>query len=234
MPPGPVLPPGVQGPPGRPLPPGYQFAYPGLLVQPRPHGLPLAPLGLRLLARLIDIAVVLALNVVGNGWLIYLYLSDVSPVVRALYRQMQQANRDTSALPPIPGRATWLYYVIPVIAMALWFAYEVPAIAHSGQTFGKRIVGIKVMGLESDEPIGLGRAWRRWNPLGLPVLLWSCGLGFLLQFVDAISTVMGGPLHLALHDRAAHTVVVQSGRRGHETAAVPDRGADPDRTGGQP
>ena len=41
--------------------------YPYLLIRPRPHGLPVAPLGLRFLARLIDILVVLVLNVVGNA-----------------------------------------------------------------------------------------------------------------------------------------------------------------------
>jgi uncharacterized RDD family membrane protein YckC len=199
--------------------PGQRLPY--TLVRPLPHGLPLAPLGLRFLARLIDTLAVLGLNVVGNGWLVYLYLSDISPTVNAVYRQMLAGSSNYSNVPVLPGRANWLITVIPLVAMALWFAYEVPATAQSGQTFGKRLVGIRVMPLESQTPLGFGRALRRWNPLGLPVLLWTCfGVGFVLQFVDAISLVLGGPLQMALHDRSARTVVVHSGRRGHEITPV--------------
>jgi uncharacterized RDD family membrane protein YckC len=214
--PGYGLPPGATLPPGGALPPSsYPVGYPYLLIRPRPHGLPVAPLGLRFLARLIDMVVVLALNTVGNGWFVYLWLKDVGPYVAAAWRASLH-NQTNVDLPAIPGRASALAYVIPLVAMALWWAYEVPGIANAGQTFGKRLVGIKVMAMEKEEPIGLRRAFRRWNPLGLPVLLWLCGIGFVLQFVDCISPALGGPLQLALHDRSAQTVVVHCGRRGHE------------------
>jgi uncharacterized RDD family membrane protein YckC len=178
-----------------------------------------APLGLRVLARLIDFGVLLGLNVLGNGWLIYLFFSDLGPWARAVWRAAQTgASPDT--VPVIPDRVSYLVALIPMVIAALWLAYEVPAIAQRGQTFGKRVVGIKVLPLESTEPLGFARALRRWNPLGLPVLLWVCGLGFLLQLVDAISPVLGGPLHLALHDRSAATVVVHSGRKGHEITPI--------------
>jgi uncharacterized RDD family membrane protein YckC len=213
-------------PPGATIPPQ---GYPYLLIRPRPHGLPVAPLGLRFLARLIDILVVLALNVVGNGWFVYLWVKDVGPYIATAWRAAMNNQAGSVDLPSIPGRASALAYLIPLVAMALWWAYEVPGIASAGQTFGKRIVGIKVMAMEKDEPIGWGRAFRRWNPLGLPVLLWSCGIGFVLQFVDSISPALGGPLQLALHDRSAQTVVVHCGRRGHEK--TPEK--VPAKTGGQ-
>jgi uncharacterized RDD family membrane protein YckC len=208
---------------------------PFMVAVPRPHGFPIAPLGLRVVARLIDIAVVLGLNVLGNGWLVYLYLSDIWPALAKIWEQSLHPGPDPGAvaLPAIPGRAQWLLTMIPIVAMALWFVYEVPAIAQRGQTFGKRVVGIKVMPLESatapgvPPALGFLRAMRRWNPLGLPVLLWTCGLGFLLQLVDAISPVLGGPLHLALHDRSAGTVVIHSGRKGHEITPVKSTGEAP-------
>ena len=217
-------------PPGRPaVPPGIPWvpSQPGhvagphlrLVARPYPHGLPLAPLGLRVLARLIDLAVLLGLNVLGNGWLVYLYLKDVAPVVKAAWRAAQTGVNGPT--PAVPDRATYLMVLIPIVTAALWLAYEVPAIAQRGQTLGKRVVGIKVLPLESTKPLGFARALRRWNPLGLPVLLWTCGLGFVLQFVDAISPCMGGPLQLALHDRSAGTVVVQVGRKGHEITPIP-------------
>lgn len=201
---------------------------PGLPAHPRPYGLPVAPLGLRVLARLIDLGILLGLNVVGNGWLFYLYLSDIWPAVQAFERQALQPSPNYDAIPAVPGRAQWILTVIPLIAMALWFAYEVPAIAQRGQTLGKRVVGIKVLPLEGaglpgmpelppgmtvPDHLGFLRAARRWNPLGLPVLLYTCcGIGFILQLVDALSPTFGGPLHLAFHDRAAATVVVHIGR----------------------
>ncbi len=219
-------------PPPRPAPaspaspPPPSLLIPGLLYRvPRPHGLPLAPLGLRFLARLIDLGVLLALNVVGNGWLVYLYLSDIWPAIRKIQEQMLQANPNADAVPAIPGRAQWIIMVIPFIAVALWFAYEVPAIAQRGQTLGKRAVGIRVLALETTEPLGYLRSMRRWNPLGLSVLLYTCcGVGFLLQLFDALSPLFGGPLRLALHDRFAGTVVVHSGRKGHETTPVMSSG----------
>ncbi len=206
-----AVPPGTQWAPGRPVVGGRP--YPHLIARPYPHGLPVAPLGLRVLARLIDLGVLIGLNVLGNGWLVYLYLRDIWPIVRAALQ--------TGVTGQPPDRARFLMALIPVVTAALWLAYEVPAIAQRGQTFGKRVVGIKVLRLESTEPLGFARALRRWNPLGLPVLLWICGLGFILQFVDAISPCLGGPLQLALHDRSAGTVVVHVGRKGHEIAPLP-------------
>lgn len=212
---------------------------PQLLGTPLPYGLPVAPLGLRFLARLIDLGLLLGLNVLGNGWLFYLYLSDIWPAVRAIENQMLQPNPNYDIVPAVPSRAQWILTVIPLVAMALWFAYEVPAISQRGQTIGKRIVGIKVLPLEGarlpgmPEPppgvtvpatIGFLRAARRWNPLGLPVLLYTCcGIGFLLQLVDALSPTFGGPLHLAFHDRAAATVVVHIGRKDQTREPHPPR-----------
>ena len=199
---------------------------PFLMAVPRPHGFPVAPLGLRVLARLIDVAVVLGLNVLGNGWLVYLFFSDLTPWMRAVWHAAQ-TGQDPHTVPVVPDRVSYLVALIPMVIAALWLAYEVPAIAHRGQTFGKRVVGIKVLRLESTEPVGYIRALRRWNPLGLAVLLWVCGLGFFIQLIISLSPLLGGPLHLALHDRAAATVVVHSGRRGHEIEPAYVPGEEP-------
>jgi uncharacterized RDD family membrane protein YckC len=225
-PPAPAAPP-VAGPPvqtlppGVPLPPGVHWVggVPFVLASPRPHGLPVAPLGLRFLARLIDFGVLLGLSLVANSWLIYLFLSDFKPYAKAVLQAAQQGSR--AAQPAIPNGIKYSFTIIPVVVVLVWLVYEVPAIAQRGQTYGKRVVGIKVMAIESTEPLGFARALRRWNPLALPVLLWSCGVGFILQLVDSISPCLGGPLHLALHDRSAATVVVHSGRKGHEITPLP-------------
>ena len=103
---------------------------------------------------------------------------------------------------PTSGRSGTLTMLILLIIAVLWAAYEVPAVGRTGQTFGKRVMGIKVVALES------GRAGRR-RPLAAPlehprpahpalVLLRprprAAALRRLLPVVDR-------PLHQALHDK---------------------------------
>ncbi|MFI5905927.1 RDD family protein [Dactylosporangium sp. NPDC051541] len=226
FPPGQLPPGAIVLPPGTPLPPGLlpQGQLPAGAVQVllppqaaftmpaaiRPHGYALAPLGKRLLARLVDILVVGVIIAAATGWLIYQYVREVGPVVSEFQRRYLAGEPvgDLAA----SDRAQYLQIVILILIAAVWFAYEVPSIAGSGQTLGKRLLKIKVVGLDADKPLGVGRAIRRWNPLGLWVLLWTCGVGFVLQFIDALSPVIDWPLHRAIHDRAAGTVVVMADR----------------------
>ncbi|MDG6100971.1 RDD family protein [Dactylosporangium aurantiacum] len=229
FPPGQLPPGAIVLPPGTPLPPGLQpqgtlppGGYPSgavqVLLPPQatgaglgsaamPHGRHVAGLGARLLARLVDIAVLLLINAAVTGWFVYQYLRESWPVYQEMYRRVL-ANESTGDIVQSERSGT-LQVVILILIAALWFAYEVPAIANTGQTFGKRLLKIKVMRLESEDRIGYGRAIRRWNPLGLSVLLWTCGVGFVLQFLDSLSPVIDWPLHRAFHDRSAGTVVVR-------------------------
>jgi len=189
------------------FPPGYPYALGRRLPAPRPHGLPLATPGARFLARLVDITVVVLLNVVVNGWFAYQWWRTVEPALRTWW---STGSADSAML---PERASWLLYTIMFVGLALWFAYEVPAVAGTGQTLGKRMVGITVMRLESPEPLGFRRSMRRWNRMGLPTLLWPCCVGFVLQFVDNLFVAIDRPLHQAIHDKAALTVVVNTRSR---------------------
>lgn len=231
-PPGPMPqpwqpPPGTAPPPPGPVPPGYPHphAYPpppyAYKPPPTPHGLRLASVGARFVARLIDIGAVLLLNVVVNGWFVWRYVQEVAPLYRELNRRTQEGEPLLSNLPQAGDQAGSLQIVIVLIAAALWFAYEVPATANTGQTLGKRLMHIQVVRVESADRLGFGRSFRRWNTLGLPTLLWTCCIGFILQFVDCIFLLFDRPLHQALHDKSAQTVVVE----------VP-RSADPEPGGG--
>jgi uncharacterized RDD family membrane protein YckC len=199
--------------------------------QVRPHGFVLAGLGQRLVARLIDIGVVLLLNVVANGWFAYQWVQEAAPVLRT-------AMQDPLATQPQPpARLTYLLWAMLFVATAVWLAYEVPAISNTGQTLGKRIMRIRVMRVESLEPIGLGRAFVRWGRLGLWLPLWACwGLGLLLQLIDSLSPVFDRKMRQALHDRTARTVVVEAPPQKPAGAApAPDRSsATDDTTGGTP
>ena len=190
-----------------PLPPGWTYALPyrGRRPAPRPHGMALANVGARLVARLVDILTVLVLVVVADAWIAREFWARVGPFLREA--QDAEVNGGT---PPSTTQLGYLVLAMCAVAAAVWFAYEVPATANSGQTLGKKLLGIKVVRLESADRLGMGRSLRRWSRMGIPTLFWSCyGLGFLLQFVDCVFVVIDRPLHQALHDKGAATVVVE-------------------------
>ncbi|MEU7927272.1 RDD family protein [Micromonospora sp. NPDC049801] len=192
------------------VPPGWGPGWPGRPPEPRPHGLRLAGYGRRLVARLIDFAVVFALNVLVNGWFVWRWLEELTPYWREAFRRGMEGNTSREGLPPISEQAGLLQVAIVVIATALWLAYEVPAMAGNGQTIGKRVMRIRAVPIEADQPLGFGRALRRWTTLGMSTLLWPCfGIGLLVQLIDSVSPLVDHPLRRALHDRGALTVVVE-------------------------
>jgi uncharacterized RDD family membrane protein YckC len=206
-PPGQV-PPGPWGP-GSP-PAGYRLVPVPVVAPPapRPHGYPVANPALRLAARAIDTVVLLGLNALVNGYFIYLWWQSFLPY----YREITRSGASQPSEAQVPPQYETLLLAITIIGIALWFAYEVPAVANTGQTLGKRLVGIKVLRVDADEPVGFRRSIRRWNPMGLPTFLWTCGVGFVLQAIDAVFVLFDRPLHRALHDKTAGTVVVHVGR----------------------
>jgi uncharacterized RDD family membrane protein YckC len=72
--------------------------------------------------------------------------------------------------------------------------------AAGGQTFGKRIVGIKVVARETGGPISLRAAVHR------------AGARDLFWFVSFLA--LGDPLLRPLHDRSAGTVVINADAAG--------------------
>jgi uncharacterized RDD family membrane protein YckC len=160
-------------------------------------------MGQRFAARLFDFFAVLLLNAVVNGWFAYQFVLEFAPAWR-------QAMADPFGEQPDPSpRSSYLIWTMLVIATLLWLLYEAPATGSRGQTLGKRLLRIKVMAVEHTEPIGFGRAFRRWARLGMWTPFWGCaGLGLLLQLVDSISPLFDRRLHQALHDKTARTVVV--------------------------
>jgi uncharacterized RDD family membrane protein YckC len=88
------------------------------------------------------------------------------------------------------------YLVVRVLAVAAVLATPVLMEAGGGQTFGKRMVGIRVVNRESGGPITLFDAVHR---AGARALFW---------FVTYVA--LGDPLLQALHDRSADTVVINA------------------------
>lgn len=207
-PPAPMLEPAVVEPTRAQAPP----AAPQILVPVQPHGLQLATPGARLVARFLDILVVALLNAVVNGWFIYRFMSDFIPYMQQVVKAAMAGQTEEI---PAPAQMDSLLVVISLLAVGLWLAYEVPLTADSGQTLGKRAARIKVVRVESQEPLGVLRSLRRWNPMGLPLLMLSCCGPFLVAFqiFDVIFVATDRMQRMALHDRSAATYVVQLPRR---------------------
>ena len=201
-------PPSWQQPPhGWQPPPGMRAAVYPYPVQARPHGYALAGLGARLVARLLDILAVLLLNVVVNGYFAYQWAREFVPIYRATMEQV--ANGGSALDVQSSARMDTLLWVMLIVATLLWLLYEAPAVAATGQTLGKRIMGIKVVAIENTEPLGFGRAFGRWARLGLWTPAWACaGLGLVMQLIDSLSPVFDQQLRQAFHDKTARTVVV--------------------------
>ena len=90
-----------------------------------------------------------------------------------------------------------------LVRMLAWIAVLVTPIlmeAASGQTFGKRLVGIRVVSRDTGGPIGFGVAVHRASARAL---FW---------FITYLA--LGDPLYQPLHDRSAGTVVINVGATG--------------------
>lgn len=165
----------------------------------------LAPLSARVLARIVDILAVLALNVVVNGYFVVQYVREVLPVARTAGADLM-AGKGVD----LPEQAVRLLLVISAIAIGLWFAYEVPAIANSGQTPGKRLAGIRVARLVDGQTLSFGQSFRRWLLLALPSPLIG-GVPLLpLQLLDLLWCVWDRPARQCLHDKPVHSIVVRA------------------------
>jgi uncharacterized RDD family membrane protein YckC len=190
------------------------------MAPPRPHGFMLAGVGSRFMARVVDILAVLLLAGIANVWFAIEFWRSFQPVLT--WAMSQPVSVET--IPSSAEHAVEMMILMGVVLTAVWFAYEVPASANSGQTLGKRILGIKVVRVETDERLGFGRSFRRWFRLAWPTPFWvACyGLPVLLQVIDCIFVAIDRRLHQALHDRISATVVVQVPRTGRpETARIP-------------
>jgi len=188
----------VSYPPDDPTPvtpapprPGYTVpstAYRTALQPVAPGGQPLAEFWQRLVARLVDALLLTAPVVVLQiiGLVVLLLTVDLS--------------RPEQFLVP------WAVIVVATLALSVaeTYWYEVIFMPRTGQTVGKRLMGLRVLRLADGELPDRGTATRRWllgqlAPLVAPYFSWADGLW---QLWDQ-------PYRQCLHDKAADTIVIK-------------------------
>ncbi len=124
----------------------------GVGLNPRPHGFVLAPLSSRFVARIVDIIAVLLLDAALCWYLVLQYVNETGPYWRAAVHASQTGS--TAALPTMTSRGATLGAVILTFTVVIWGVYEVLPTGRSGQTLGKRLLGIRVIGLEGATTLG--------------------------------------------------------------------------------
>lgn len=154
-----------------------------------PNGQELADVWMRLLARMID-----GLIVTG------LVLVVVVPLVIVVF--IVTANSDD-------GGATFVGVLLLtelaafLLTIAGQYVYDVEYAKRSGQTIGKRVLNLRVVPLDPNQPLDRGVLARRWlvsSPGGLVP-----GLGLF----NVLWCLWDQPYRQCLHDRFAKTVVVK-------------------------
>jgi uncharacterized RDD family membrane protein YckC len=163
----------------------------------------LAHPGQRFVARLVDTVCMLVLNAVVNGYFIYQFMQTFWPYL------LEAASASDPSDVQVPARLSDQMWVVLLIALGLWFAYEVPATLNSGQTLGKRLMGIKVVSL-APVNLGWGRLLLRWSYFALPLLCFP--FGAVLWILDGIWCIRDQPFRQCLHDKSPGTAVVEAGK----------------------
>lgn len=227
-PPGPVPPQPTYGPPqagfalphGAAAPPagyaapqaGYtapQAAYgppPGYFppqVPVSPSGHRLAEFSDRLLARLIDAAIVGGVGLVLIAP-IYIYL--IFSLLRSIPTETTINGKVVS--PQFDPTAFFLQFFALivgalVIGLVINYLYQVEMAFRSGQTIGKRVMKIRVAPVDPARPLTRGMAAKRF------VAEYGCNLVPGLSWVDGLWQLWDQPWRQCLHDKFAQTLVIK-------------------------
>jgi uncharacterized RDD family membrane protein YckC len=210
--PGPAAPPHLPAQPGYgPAQPGYGPAQPGYGVpaagygvpqpgfgapshpvwQPTaPNGAPLADFGPRLVAYIIDIAIV-------TGAIMIVLL----PLFFVVVGSMAYAGDEVAvALMPL------LFLVYLGLIFAGYWIYLVEMMFRTGQTIGKRVMKIRIVPTVPGATLTRGMAGRRYLVQVVAGFVGSC---VFFSYLDGLWQLWDKPYRQCLHDKFADTVVVR-------------------------
>ncbi|WP_088996365.1 RDD family protein [Micromonospora echinaurantiaca] len=187
-PPGWVPPPGPVGPP-RPAP------------TLTPAGQPLASFTDRLLAALVDAAVFYGVGLVLAVPALIIFFAVVLPDLVRIAPDGSVAQPDLWRDFLVPF--LWMELAIVAISFVVAYVYYVEMMFRTGQTYGKKVMKLRVVPLDPDRSLDRRAAVRRFLVQQVGGLV--PGLGYL----DGLWQLWDKPWQQCLHDRFAGTVVVK-------------------------
>ncbi|MFC6015408.1 RDD family protein [Plantactinospora solaniradicis] len=204
-------PPGYAPPPAAAVPPGY--SHPGYgpppgyhlpVPQPTsPAGLPLASFTDRLLAVLIDGAIL------GGTVMVLAIPAFVIFFATAGSDLFTVPSAGPDGVYPEPDVFGFLVPLLLieagllVVGTILQYVYHVEMARRTGQTVGKRIMKVKITPLDPAGSINRGFLARRF------LVQWAGGLLPGLVYLDGLWQLWDKPYQQCLHDKFAKTVVVK-------------------------
>ncbi|MBG6069142.1 RDD family protein [Micromonospora ureilytica] len=190
-------------------PPGYAppqfYGGPPRPVAPpptlTPGGQPLASFSDRLLAMLLDAAVFMVVGLVLTVPAAIIFLVVIAPEVDlfAPDGSLGEADFVRDLLLPL----LWLDLGIIAISLVLAYVYHVEMMFKSGQTFGKKMMKLRIVPLDPTRSLDRRAAAKRFLVQQLS--------GFLpgLSYLDGLWQLWDKPWQQCLHDKFAQTVVVK-------------------------
>lgn len=164
-----------------------------------PGGQRLATPARRLMARIIDVAIVGVIAVPFTAPLLnelLIHLNDKVELATATGTQVSLSD-------PTTIRLTLL---VTAIVLAVSFAYEVPQLIRWGQTLGKRVTQVRVVRRDGELRLGAGAVVLRWlTQAAAPQLPW---IGIGIWLLDSLWLLWDKPWRQCLHDKVASTIVI--------------------------
>ncbi|MGL4173378.1 MAG: RDD family protein [Actinomycetota bacterium] len=149
----------------------------------------------RLVARIIDSAIVAIVLTVLVG----VFIGGTASTI--------QVNADGTITSTAGRNIIVAYFLYSILASIVLLAYEMVLIALRGATFGKQIMGIKILREADGRVPGFGpAAIRLVIPLGAGLV--TCGIGYLVVMLSPFFDDSGR--EQGWHDKTAKTQVVNS------------------------
>lgn len=183
-------------------------AIPGLYRDPEPEQEPesavkvveLASAGSRILARIIDLGIATVLSVPATATLLLIAHRHDHTYVEQLRLQAKTTYR-TIGLDAL-GIALWAAALLVVLITAVAFeAYRLP---RTGQTTGRRLVGVQVITVgEAETPSGGAAATRAF-------LFWLLALIPLVDVLALGGVLWGRPYRQGLHEKLSGTLSIRA------------------------
>ncbi|HEY8471324.1 MAG TPA: RDD family protein [Natronosporangium sp.] len=163
-----------------------QEPYQGQAVAP--DGRPLAGQGWRLLARIIDVVILLVAFLLVAG----LIVGGLAALLTAV--------RDAPVTPFV------VMLGIAAVVLGVYYVYEVEIpLRWNGQTPGKRLLDIAIAPLDPGSQLTRSQLAYRWLVMLGFNLLANCYIGY----IDPLWCLWDKPFRQCLHDKPARTVVIK-------------------------
>ncbi|MFB9449784.1 RDD family protein [Dactylosporangium vinaceum] len=174
---------------------------PPLPVPVAPNGMPLAGFGDRLLALLIDTAVLFGVAIVLA---IPLFIGIFAVIAASVPTSESGAEPDAGLLIGVPLALEGAYLLL---VLAAQYVYHVEMFGKTGITWGKRAMKLRIIRTDNPSvPLTRGVLAKRWATQSV--------VGIFIPFfswIDGLWQLWDKPYQQCLHDKAAGTIVVKAG-----------------------